>query len=66
MSPARRQATLILLGVATLTLSLIIIIRNRSLDTELLAWIGIIGGLAIVVVSLPVDRGGRNGNGGQP
>jgi hypothetical protein len=54
MSRLRRQAILILFGVAVLTLSIIVIIRNRSPDDEMLAVIGIIGGLAIVVVSLPV------------
>jgi predicted neutral ceramidase superfamily lipid hydrolase len=59
MSRARRLAYLILLAVAVLTLALIILIRSRSLDDDLLAAIGLLGGLAIVVVALPV----ANGNG---
>jgi len=55
MSPAKRQACLILLGVAALTLALIVLIRNRDLDEDLLAALGLVGAVAIVVVSLPSD-----------
>jgi hypothetical protein len=34
-------------------LSIIIMVRNTSLDTELLGAIGIIGGIAIVLTNLP-------------
>ena len=57
MTPAKRTALLILLGVIVLTLSLMVLIRNRSLETDLLAAIGLVGGLAIVVVSLPSSNG---------
>lgn len=57
MKPARRQACLIVLGVAALVLALIVLVRNRSLDVDLLALLGLVDGLAIVVVSLPEDRG---------
>jgi hypothetical protein len=57
VTPARRAFILIMLGVAVLTLALVILIRNRSLDVELLAVIGLLGGLAIVVVSLPAANG---------
>ena len=59
MNKTKRTAALILLGVAVLTLSLIVLIRNRSLDTDLLAAIGLVGGLAIVVVSLPTSGNGE-------
>jgi len=61
VSNAKRTAYLILLGVAVLTLSLIVLARNRELDTDLCAAIGLAGGLAIVVVSLPRDGNGKNG-----
>jgi hypothetical protein len=49
---------MILLGVAALVIGVIVLVRNtRSLDTELLAALGIVGGLAIVLNALP-----RNGN----
>jgi cyanate permease len=53
MSQARRMAALILLGVAMLVLALIVYIRNRGADNDLLATIGVLGGLAVVVVVLP-------------
>ena len=59
MTTARRAFALILLGVAVLTLALIVLIRDRSIDTELLGTVALLGGLAIVVVSLP-----SAGNGG--
>lgn len=61
MSTARRMAALILLGVAVLVLAIIVLIRNRNIDSDLLAVTAILGGLAIVVVALPVngkDAGG--------
>jgi hypothetical protein len=57
MTSARRVALLILCGVAVLTLSLIVLVRNRSLETDLLAAIGLVGGVAIVIVSLPAANG---------
>lgn len=57
VSRVRQIASLILLGVAVLVLSILILIRNRSLDVDLLAVIGILGGLAIVVVALPTQNG---------
>jgi hypothetical protein len=63
MSSAKRIALLILLGVAVLTVSLVVLIRNRDIDTDLLATIGILGGLAIVVVSLPSSNGNGDGTG---
>ena len=58
MSRARRNLYLILIGVAVLVIAIIVLIRNRSLDVDLLAALGLLGGLAIVVVALP-----GNGNG---
>jgi len=60
MSPGRRAAILIAIGVAVLVLALLVMIRNRSLDDELLATIALLGGLAIVINSLP-GNGSKNG-----
>ena len=57
MSAVRREVWLIILAVIVLTLSLIVLIRNRDLDTDLLAALGLLGGVAMIVVALP----GRNG-----
>jgi len=56
MTPARRALLLVLFGVGVLVLSLLVIIRNRSPDDEMLAVVGLLGGAAIVVVSLPDRR----------
>jgi hypothetical protein len=53
MTQTRRTALLILLGVAVLVLAILVLIRSRSWDLDFLAIIGILGGLAIVLVSLP-------------
>lgn len=57
MSTVRREVWLILLAVAVLVISLVVLIRNRDLDTDLLAVLGLLGGVAMIVVALP----GRNG-----
>jgi hypothetical protein len=49
----RKEVYLILLGVIVLVLSIIILARHRSVDTDLLAVIGLAGGVAIVITSLP-------------
>jgi len=57
VSTVRREVWLILLAVAVLVISLVVLIRNRDLDTDLLAVLGLLGGVAMIVVALP----GRNG-----
>jgi hypothetical protein len=54
----KRQVYLILLGVGAMVLSLIVLARNRNIDVDLLAVLGLLGGVAMIVVALP----GRNGN----
>jgi uncharacterized integral membrane protein len=54
MNRARWQAGMILLGVITLVLSIIVMIRNTNrIDIELLAGVGIAGGLAMILNALP-------------
>jgi hypothetical protein len=60
MSRARRTATLIVLGAAMLALAIVVLVLNRDVPSDLLAGVGVLGGLAIVVVALP-----NNGNGGK-
>ena len=50
---------LILFGVASLTLGTIVLILNKSIATDLLAGIGILGGLAMILNVLPEN--GHNG-----
>jgi hypothetical protein len=59
----RWLAGMILLGVATLVISIIVLIRNTSkVDIELLAGIGVAGGLAMILNALPRngDNSGRH------
>jgi hypothetical protein len=55
----KREIYLILIGVIVLVLAIIILLRNRNIDTDLLAVIGLLGGLAIVIVSLPINGNGK-------
>jgi hypothetical protein len=48
----------ILLGVAALTLAIIVLVLNRDVPSDLLAVLGLVGGAAIVVNALP-DNGGN-------
>ena len=57
MSTVRREVWLILLAVAVLVISLVVLIRNRDLDTDLLAVLGLLGGVAMIVVALPSRNG---------
>jgi len=61
MSRARRTLMLTLLGAAVLALAIIVMVRNRSPDDELLATIALLGGLAIIVNELPTDKGPPQG-----
>ena len=54
----RREIYLILLGVIALALSVVVWVLNQNASSDLLAAIGVVGGLAIVVNTLPA-----NGNG---
>ena len=61
----RRTIYLVLLGVALLVLAVIVWVLNKDTSTDLLAAAAVVGGLAIVLVSLPDNgNGGHGGNGG--
>jgi hypothetical protein len=44
---------MILFGVASLTLGIIVLVLNRSVPTDLLAGIGILGGAAMILNVIP-------------
>ena len=48
-----KTVILILLGVTVLVLAIVIFILNQNTSSDLLAVVGLIGGLAIIVNSLP-------------
>jgi hypothetical protein len=56
----KREVYLILLGVFALTLATIVLVLNRDIQSDLLAVLGIAGGIAIVIVSLPVNGNGNH------
>jgi predicted neutral ceramidase superfamily lipid hydrolase len=53
MNPVKRTVYLILCGVVVLTLAIIVLVLNRDTPSDLLAVIGIVGAVAIIIVSLP-------------
>ena len=59
----RKQVLLILLGVAALSLAIIVLVLNRDASSDLLAVLGLVGGLAIVINTLPTNGGGTSGDG---
>jgi peptidoglycan/LPS O-acetylase OafA/YrhL len=63
LTQAKKLAILILLGVAMLVLAIIVYVADHRTGDHLLATIGILGGLAVVVVTLPTN-GGDNGKHG--
>ena len=60
MSTTRRSVVMILLGVGVLVLSIIVVARNwGDVDVELLAWVGVLGGVAMVANALPTRANGQ-------
>jgi formate-dependent nitrite reductase membrane component NrfD len=53
----RREVYMLLLGVATMALSVVVLVLNRDVSSDLLAVIGLLGGVAIIINALP-----SNGN----
>ena len=51
----RRPVALILLGVVVMALSIVVLILNQSASSEILAAIGLVGGIAIIVNLLPAN-----------
>lgn len=51
----KRILYLMACGFGALAISLVVLIRDRSLDTNLLAVLGILGGVAIILAHLPLN-----------
>jgi peptidoglycan/LPS O-acetylase OafA/YrhL len=58
MKRARKQAYLIILAVIALVLAIIVIFTAHNLDIKALGVVAIVGGIAMVIVSLP-DNGDK-------
>jgi hypothetical protein len=57
----KREVYLVLMGCAVLILSGIVLALNQDTSTDLLASIGILGGLAVIINSLPFSANGQDG-----
>lgn len=55
---AKKLLALMFCGFAALGLALVVIVRDSSTDTVLLACLGLVGGAAIIINSLPDDGKG--------
>jgi hypothetical protein len=64
MSRARQLAVMIVLGAGVLALAIVVFVLNRDTSSDVLAVIALLGGLAIIVNSLPVGNH-RNGDNGK-
>jgi hypothetical protein len=52
----RRELSLIVAGVIVMALSIVVLILNQNASTEILAAIGLVGGIAIIVNTLPANH----------
>lgn len=55
----KRELILILLGVAVLALAVVVFVLNQDTSTDLLAATAVLGGVAIVVNTLPANGNGH-------
>lgn len=55
----KREVILIVCAAAVLALAVVVLILNRDTASDLLAVIGILGGVAIVTLTLPAGGGGE-------
>jgi hypothetical protein len=53
--PVKRMLILMACGFGCIALAAVVLIRDRSTDTQLLAWIAVLGGVAIIVTNLPAN-----------
>jgi hypothetical protein len=58
VTTSKRLVCLIIVAVLVFVLAIIVLIHSRGLTDHLLAVIGLLGGVAVVVVSLPSRNGG--------
>jgi hypothetical protein len=50
----------LLLGVIALTIGIIVLVLNRDTSTDLLAILGVVGGIAIIINVLPTNGEGEH------
>jgi len=59
----RREIALIVLGVVVMALSIVVLILNQSASSEILAAIGLVGGIAIIINLLPANGANHHDEG---
>jgi hypothetical protein len=57
LNPTKREIYLILCGVVAFVLAIVVLVLNRDTPSDLLAVLGIVGAIAIIIVSLPGGNG---------
>jgi hypothetical protein len=57
LTRTRQLLLLYLGGVAVMSLAVVVFILNRGLAVDLLAVVGLLGGLAIIINALPTKNG---------
>jgi formate-dependent nitrite reductase membrane component NrfD len=60
----KKKLYLYLLGCIAMALAITVYVRHKSVDLEILATLGLVGGLAIIINNLP-DNGNGNGKEGK-
>jgi hypothetical protein len=56
----KRLLYLMALGFGVLALAIVVLVRDRSVDTDLLAYIALLGGIAIILTNLPLNGNGKD------
>jgi hypothetical protein len=59
----KRELYLILIGAAVLALAVVVWVLNRDISSDLLAVVAVLGGVAIVLIALPLRNGGNHRSG---
>jgi hypothetical protein len=52
----KRLLYLMACGFGALALAAVVLARHRSTDTQLLGWVAVLGGIAIILNNLPNDK----------
>lgn len=55
----KRMLWLMACGFGALTLAVIVLVRDKGTDTNLLAYLGVLGAAAIILTTLPANGNGK-------
>jgi hypothetical protein len=51
----KRLLYLMACGFGVLALAIVVLVRDSTIDTELLGYVALLGGVAIILTNLPID-----------